>query len=120
MQINFLIYAVEIPELHVPRLDPFVWKKQVTLRTRNPSAPINIVIRNTNSTFYGLRNAEVIEVKGFGPDPRNSKFELTMRIPYMISTSKYKSTMNLFSLPIMTEGFSNTTISNPAAAALFL
>lgn len=48
---------------------------------------------------------------GFGPDPRTSKFEIRSRVPVLTSQSNYKSTMNLFSLPITTEGISNTTLS---------
>lgn len=48
---------------------------------------------------------------GFGPDPRTSKFEIKSRVPVLTSESNYKSTMNLFSLPITTEGISNTTLS---------
>lgn len=48
---------------------------------------------------------------GFGPDPRTSKFEIKSRVPVLTSQSNYKSTMNLFALPIRTEGVSNTTLS---------
>lgn len=47
----------------MPRIDPFVWPKTVVLRTRNPNAPINIVIRNSNTTIYGLKNMVVTAVR---------------------------------------------------------
>lgn len=55
--------CTEIPELNVPQIDPFVWSKTVVLHTRNPNAPINIVIRNYNTTIFGLKGMEVTEVR---------------------------------------------------------
>lgn len=57
------IACAEIPELNVPQIDPFVWTKTVVLHTRNPNAPINIVIRNYNTTIFGLKNMEVTAVR---------------------------------------------------------
>lgn len=102
----------EFPELNVPKLDPFVYNKPSTLRTRNPSSPIQVTIRHTNTTIYGLNTMEITQIKGFGADPRNTKFELKSFVPLLTSVSNYKSTMNLFALPITTEGVSNTTINN--------
>ncbi|XP_031635972.1 circadian clock-controlled protein-like [Contarinia nasturtii] len=105
-------HADEIPELKIPDMDPFVFNQPTTLRTRNPNAPINIVIRNTNTTIYGLNAMEITQIKGFEKDPRKTKFELKSFVPFLVTVSNYKSTMNLFALPITTEGISNTTISN--------
>ncbi|XP_055295339.1 circadian clock-controlled protein daywake-like [Sitodiplosis mosellana] len=105
-------HADEIPDLKIPKMEPFVWNKEAVLRTRNPNAPINIVIRNSNTTIYGLKAMEITQVKGFGPDPRKTKFEIKSTVPFLVSVSNYKSTMNLFALPITTEGISNTTITN--------
>lgn len=55
--------SLEIPELKIPKMEPFVWNKEAVLRTRNPNAPINLVIRNTNTTIYGLKAMEITQVK---------------------------------------------------------
>lgn len=44
-------------------MDPFVWDKDTVLRTRNPNAAINIVIRNSNTTIYGLNTMEITQIK---------------------------------------------------------
>lgn len=44
-------------------MDPFVWDKETVLRTRNPGSPINILIRNANTTIYGLNTMEITQVK---------------------------------------------------------
>lgn len=54
---------LEIPELKIPKIDPFVWNKVAVMRTRNPSAPINIVIRNSKTTIYGLDTMEITQIK---------------------------------------------------------
>lgn len=52
-----------------------------------------------------------IFIRGFGPDPKKTKIEITSFVPTLTSVANYKSTMNLFALPITTEGISTTTIS---------
>lgn len=59
---------LEIPDLNIPQLDPFFVKKSTTLRTRNPSSPINIVIHNSNTTIYGLNNLEITQIKYVSPE----------------------------------------------------
>lgn len=62
--------------------------------------------------FYIKKTFQFIFVvyRGFGPDPKNTKLEVKSFVPSLISVANYKSTMNLFALPITTEGVSNTTI----------
>lgn len=44
-------------------MEPFVWNQPTVLRTRNPNAAINIIIRNANTTIYGLSTMEITQIK---------------------------------------------------------
>lgn len=44
-------------------MDPFVWNKETVLRSRNRNSAINILIRNSNTTIYGLNTMEITQIK---------------------------------------------------------
>lgn len=44
-------------------MEPFTWAKGTVVRTRNPNAAINVVIRNSHTVIHGLKTMEVIQIK---------------------------------------------------------
>lgn len=60
---HFILCLLDIPEITAPKIDPFVTARVTSFRTRNQNAPISINIRNTNTTMYGMKRVEVVEVR---------------------------------------------------------
>lgn len=44
-------------------MEPFTWSKGTVVRTRNPNAAINVIIRNSHTVIHGLKTMEVIQIK---------------------------------------------------------
>lgn len=49
-------------------MDPFVLNKETQLRSRNPNSALNIVIRNSKTTIYGLNTMEITQIKYVNSD----------------------------------------------------
>ncbi|XP_065371541.1 uncharacterized protein LOC135963553 [Calliphora vicina] len=95
--------------INLVKIDPLEVKK-ISMK-QGAESPVNIDLTFTNSNIYGLSNAKVTKVKGFGKD-MTQKHEITLKCEQLDLVGDYNIKGRILVLPITGTGKSNITMLN--------
>ncbi|XP_059618807.1 protein takeout-like [Phlebotomus argentipes] len=98
-----------IQSIHLLQFDPINVPSMSIVQGGN--SPVNIDLQFRNVKFYGLNNATVTKVKGFGKNVEQ-EIELDLNSPKVALIGPYTINGRVLILPIQGKGDSNITLEN--------
>uniref|UniRef100_A0A6B2EBP2 Putative hemolymph juvenile hormone binding protein n=1 Tax=Phlebotomus kandelakii TaxID=1109342 RepID=A0A6B2EBP2_9DIPT len=98
-----------IPSIKLLHFDPIEVPSMSIVQGGN--SPVNIDLQFKNVKFYGLANATVTKIKGFGKDVEQD-IELYLSSPKVALIGPYTINGRVLILPVQGKGASNLTLEN--------
>uniref|UniRef100_T1P8S4 Hemolymph juvenile hormone binding protein (JHBP) n=1 Tax=Musca domestica TaxID=7370 RepID=T1P8S4_MUSDO len=90
-------------------IDPLVIK-EISIK-QGAESPVNIDLQFINNKLMGLKNANVVKIKGFGKD-LSEKHEIHLSVPEIELAGNYKVDGRILVLPISGSGTNSIKLSN--------
>ncbi|XP_073822714.1 protein takeout-like [Musca autumnalis] len=97
-------------------IDPLVIK-EISIK-QGAESPVNIDLQFINNKLTGLKNANVVKIKGFGND-MTQKHEIHLLVPEIELAGNYKVNGRILVLPITGTGTNSIKLKNVAVKMQF-
>ncbi|XP_069682343.1 protein takeout-like [Periplaneta americana] len=109
IQLALKEFSGGIPVLGVPSFDP-LYLSEVLVDYKQDGVEGKMLIKNTTS--YGIKKAEVLDIRTNLSDPSNMAIDVDFRMPSVFIEGQYKAEGKIVAFPISGKGVFNNSLTD--------